>query len=108
MLRHEFKNDHLSIDDIKVANIHGGWLTGRKTVMLDILQFLGIIVFGMCIVYSYCAVELDPLIDALSCLCSRDGPRCYDAQKFSKSWWDEYWSTTLPAANLIIDRLKVL
>jgi len=108
MLRHEFKMDHLGIDDLKVRNIHGGWITGRKTVMLDILQFLGIIVFGMCIVYEYCGSELNPLIDALSCLCSKEGPRCHDAQHFSKSWWDNYWAKTMPAANLIIDRLKAV
>lgn len=108
MLRHELKVDHMSIDDIRVTNIHHGWLSGRKTVYMDILSFLGIIAFAFCIMHTYCSVELNPIHDALTCLCSRDGPRCYAAQKFSKPWWDNYWSTTLPAANLIIDRLKVI
>jgi len=105
MLRHELKQDHLSTDEIHVkypARI----LSGRKMVLMDMLLFFGIILFALCIVYTYCVVELDPLIDALTCLCSKDGPHCHDAQHFSKSWWDDYWSTTLPAANLIIDRLK--
>jgi len=106
MIRYELKQDHLTCDDMRVRHFSGGFLSGRHTVLMDLAQFIGIIVFGIAIVYTYCTVEMNPLSDAISCLCSKDGPRCHDAQHFSKSWWDEYWSTTLPAANLIIDQLK--
>merc|ERR1719324_1140705 len=51
MLRHEFKMDHLSIEDMKVATLHRGLLSGRKFVLLDIIQFLFIILMGCVIVY---------------------------------------------------------
>merc|ERR1719230_771960 len=51
MLRHEFKMDHLTIDDMKVANLHGGMLSGRKTVLMDILAFVSIILVACVIVY---------------------------------------------------------
>jgi len=105
MLRHEFKVDHMTIADMRVRNLQGGSLSGQKSVLNDIFMFLGIILFGSCIVYTCCTVEFDPIIDALSCLCSKDGPRCLDTQQFGKTWWDNYWSSTFPAANLIIDRL---
>jgi len=105
MIRYELKQDHLSCDDMRVRHFSSS-SSGRHTVLMDLLQFFGIIVFGMAIVYTYCTVEMDPLIDAIGCLCSKEGPRCHDAQHFSKAWWDQYWSTTMPAANLIIDQLK--
>merc|ERR1719456_1336681 len=39
MLRHEFKMDHLGIDDLKVRNIHGGWITGNMMIVSDIVWF---------------------------------------------------------------------
>jgi len=108
MLRHEFRMDHLTIEDIRVSHVHGSIVSGHKAVLFDILTFLGLIFFGSCIVYSYCSVEMNPVIDALSCLCSKEGPQCQDTQQFDKTFWDNYWSSTLPAANLIIDRLKEL
>jgi hypothetical protein len=110
MLRHEFREDHYKIDDMVVRHIHRLWLpiSGRKFFWNDILQFVAIIVFASVIVYTFTEVELNPLIASLQCLCSRDGPECYDAQQFSRMWWDRYWSTTLPAANDIIDQLKDL
>lgn len=106
MLRHEFKADHLTIADMRVRNVQGSYVSGHKAVLVDIFMFIGIILFGSCIVYTCCTVELDPIIDALSCLCSKDGPQCRDTQQFGKTWWDNYWSSTFPAANVIIDRLK--
>lgn len=108
MLRHEFQTDHLEIEDIRVVNTFAWFrVSGRKSVMMDILSFLGLVAFSICIVYTYCHAELNPMIDALGCLCSKDGPRCHEAQAFSKTWWDTYWSRTLPAANLIIDQVKL-
>lgn len=108
MLRHEFKVDHLTTDDMRVPTAHGGLITGKYSVVGEIMWFLAVIVFSVCIVYTYCRVELSTLIDALGCLCSVEGPQCHEAQHFSKLWWDTYWSKTLPAANLIIDSLKAI
>jgi len=107
MLRHEFQTDHMETEDIRVINHECFRSSGRKSVLMDIAAFLGIVVFSCCIVYTYCAAELSPMIDALGCLCSKDGPHCHEAQAFSKTWWDTYWSRTLPAANLIIDQVKL-
>jgi hypothetical protein len=108
MLRHEFKTDHMSIADMKVAQWHGGLFSGTVSVLSDVVWFMCVIALGIAIVYTYCKIELNPLLDSLECLCLAQGEHCYSAQKYSKSWWDTYWSTVLPASNAIIDKLKLI
>jgi len=108
MLRNEFRNDHLNTDDMIVPHIHGGSLHGRASVLFDTFVFLFIICFSAAVVVTYCSTELNPLIDSLECLCSVSGERCHESQHYSKEWWDTYWSTTLPAANMIIEQLPAL
>lgn len=106
MLRVEFRNDHLNTDDLIVPQLHGGSVHGRFSVMADIVLFVFIILFAAAVVYTYCSTELDPLIDSLECLCTVSGERCYESRSYPKDWWDTYWSTTLPAANMIIRQLN--
>lgn len=106
MIRHELQEDHRCIAPLQVPTLHGGSADFKTLVILDTVQFILILVFATAVVATYCNVELNPLIDAIGCLCMADGPRCHAAQFYSKSWWDNYWSTTLPAANLIIDQLR--
>lgn len=106
MLRHEFKNDHMSVEDMLVPQWHGGAFTGNMSVLTDIAWFLGVIALGIVIVFTYCHTELNPLLDSLECLCAVQGSKCYGAQHYTKQWWDSYWSTTLPASDMIINQLK--
>jgi len=108
MLRHEFKKDHESIQDMKVPQWHGGRVSGWLGVLADMAWFFAVIILGIAIVYTYCQKELNPLLDSLECLCTVTGPQCFSAQHYSKAWWDTYWTTMLPAANLIIDQLKLI
>lgn len=107
MLRYEFKVDHDTIEPMKVPQWHGGIFSGTHAVLADVLWLLLIILPGIAIVFTYCRNELDPLLGSLECLCRNEGSGCYSAQQYSKAWWDNYWSTVLPASNMIIDRLMV-
>jgi len=108
MLRHEFKVDHETIEPMKVPQWHGGRFSGNAGVYGDILWLFAVIALGIAVVWTYCRRELDPLLNSLECLCSNQGSECYAAQQYSKAWWDSYWSTVLPASNMIIDKLKGL
>lgn len=108
MLRHEFKEDHLAIKTMTVAQWHGGYLPMWSSVAGDIVRFLFVIAFAVVIVITYCKFELNPLLSSLECLCSVQGSQCLDATRYSKMWWDRYWSTTLPASGIIINQLKAL
>jgi hypothetical protein len=104
MLRTEFKNDHMNVKEMKVARKFGG----RHSVVQDIFLFVCLIAFSAAIVITYSVYELNPLVDSLECLCTVDGPQCNEARLYSKSWWDTYWSTTMPAATMIIEQLKAV
>jgi len=108
MLRHEFKEDHMQIANMKVPQWHGGWCSGSMTVVGDIFRFLAVIAFAGVIVYTYCQTELNPLLDSLECLCLGQGERCQQSNMFTKVWWDNYWSTVMPASNTIIDQLRLI
>lgn len=108
MLRHEFKKDHESIQEMKVPQWHGGAVSGWIGVIFDMAWFFAVILLGAAIVYTYCQRELNPLLDSLECLCTVTGPQCFSANHYTKQWWDTYWTTMLPAADLIIDQLKLI
>jgi len=108
MLRHEFRTDHEQTEPIKVPQWHGGYFSGTQGVYGDVLWLLAVIALGTAVVFTYCRTELNPLLNSLECLCSNQGSECHSAQQYSKAWWDNYWSATLPASNMIIDRLKLL
>lgn len=114
MLRNDFKNDHLKhTEDMQVPQWHKGvvprgYLTGEMMVMGDAFGFLLVIAMSLAIVYTYTQNELNPILDRLECLCSVQGPQCYEANHYSKAWWDTYWSTTLPASKAIIDELRLV
>lgn len=106
MLRFELKHDHMTMTEMRVPQWHRGYLPAFLSVVFDGLFFISVIAFACAIVYTYTHNELNPLIHSLECLCSTQGSQCYAAQHYSKTWWDTYWSTTLPASNAIIDQLK--
>jgi hypothetical protein len=104
MLRTEFKNDHMRVEPMSVPR----YMLGGHGVVQDILVFFFVIAFSASIVYTYSVVELNPLVDSLTCLCNVEGAHCNEAQLYSKAWWDRYWSVTMPASAKIIDELKLI
>jgi len=108
MLRTEFRNDHMSTSAMVVPQWTGGRLTGSMMVTGDVIGFFFVIASAMVIVYTYTQNELNPLLDSLQCVCSVAGSQCFEANHYSKAWWDTYWSTTLPASMAIIEQLKLV
>jgi len=44
--------------------------------------------------------NVSPSLEALNCACFQSGPNCVAAQRFSSSWWNQYWINTAPLAKL--------
>jgi len=105
MLRTEFKNDHMNIEDMEVPQWHSGVFSGNMNVVFDICSVFAVIACAGLIVYTFTQNELNPLLESLECLCSVQGSRCYEAQHYSKEWWQVYWSRTLPASKAIIESI---
>lgn len=103
MIRDEFAKEHLEILPMFVKSPF--WVAKHK-VWADLMSLAGIVCFSMLIVWTYTTVELTPLFKSLSCVCLQDGPWCHEATKYSKEWWDHYWSSVFPKANDLIDGLS--
>mmetsp|Transcript_101523 Transcript_101523/g.179997 ORF Transcript_101523/g.179997 Transcript_101523/m.179997 type:complete len:632 (+) Transcript_101523:164-2059(+) len=102
MVRDEFAKEHLEIMPMYVKAPF--WVASNK-VYADIFNLLTIVSFCMLIVWTYTTYELTPLFKSLSCVCLQQGESCLEATKYSKDWWDIYWSRTFPKANQLIDGL---
>lgn len=102
MIREEFVKEHMEI--LPMCIPAPSW-TSKNKVWIDITALFGVVMLCIIIVWTYCSVELNPLYNSLSCVCLSDGPQCLEATKYSKAWWDTYWTTTFPKANTLIDRL---
>jgi hypothetical protein len=106
MLRPEYRNDHMEVEEMQVPHWHSGRVDESFQVLGDTFGFILVILFAMAIVYTYRHNELNPVLESLDCLCTADGPRCFEAYRYDKVFWDMYWSTTLPASRVIIDSLQ--
>lgn len=49
---------------------------------------------------------VEPLTKSLQCACLSDGPQCFEAQQFSKQFWDNYWTKDVPQVFEDLDKLK--
>jgi len=54
--------------------------------------------------YSYAIVE--PIYDSLQCACLGEGKNCHEATRFSRTFWDNYWTNDVPASIKRISGLK--
>lgn len=108
ILRPELRNDHFSANNMLVP-LPSGISMPRAfhglelSLWPDIIAFFCLVGIAYAIVAAYLATELEPLYDALSCVCSVEGTRCREAVKYTKAWWDNYWTRTLPEAAALID-----
>lgn len=101
VLRGPMKEEHQDLDRL--------WLRRHRlpisATAAESLLFLSVLGMAMLVASSYIRFELEPLREALDCVCLAEGPRCLEATKYSETWWDEYWLRTLPTANMKINRL---
>eukprot|EP00446_Apocalathium_sp_SHHI-4_P085156 CAMPEP_0177478264 /NCGR_PEP_ID=MMETSP0369-20130122/24591_1 /TAXON_ID=447022 ORGANISM="Scrippsiella hangoei-like, Strain SHHI-4" /NCGR_SAMPLE_ID=MMETSP0369 /ASSEMBLY_ACC=CAM_ASM_000364 /LENGTH=413 /DNA_ID=CAMNT_0018953677 /DNA_START=146 /DNA_END=1387 /DNA_ORIENTATION=+ len=49
---------------------------------------------------------VNPLTDSLSCACLSQGEHCYEAHRYSTTFWDDYWTKAVPKAFKELDQLK--
>jgi len=101
MLRSPMKSAHQELEAL---------LLHRRKLWMSVhfweaVMILGVVAGAVCVAHSYQMQELRPISQALDCLCSAQGPTCQEASMHTKAWWDTYWTKTIPAASLKIDKL---
>jgi hypothetical protein len=52
----------------------------------------------LCLVAHHALFTTKPVVEALLCACQQEGEYCQDAVDFNTAWYDDYWTTTFPAA----------
>jgi len=62
-------------------------------------------VFTTVISTMHCKHTMQPIENALRCICSMEGDHCIGATTNDKKWWTDYWTKTLPNSIEEISRI---
>lgn len=101
MLRAPMKSHHQELETI-VIHRQKWWLSVH---LLEFLLLAFVIGSAVAVAVAYQVQEMQPMSEALECLCSVEGSKCIDAAVHKKAWWDNYWMKIVPVASQQIDRL---
>jgi hypothetical protein len=71
----------------------------------DMIWFVIVMAAATLYIWYYTKVLVDPLYESLECSCVVEGEKCLDAQRFSASFWDNYWRHVVPNSLEQIDTL---
>jgi len=78
-------------------------VTADKTDMM----WLFLVAAATILFIRYYTLEVvTPLTDSLDCACRSNGEKCFEAQRFSKRFWDQYWRYDVPGVLTDINSLK--
>merc|ERR1719161_2759416 len=80
MLRAPMKNAHL---EVKALMLYRRQLC-LSVRMLEVVAILLLVCCAYVVAASYQEQELQPIHEALQCLCTGDGPKCHEALTYSK------------------------
>jgi hypothetical protein len=78
----------------------------NKPDRADMLWLLIVISISVVFIRYYTTSVVSPLLDSLNCACRSDGEHCYEAHRFSKTFWDKYWHYDVPGVITQINSLK--
>lgn len=99
------------------ADVRQGWEEGDpvtfqrmglniKPDRTDMIWFLIVVLASVVFIRYYTTSVVSPLLDSLNCACRSDGEKCYEASRFSKTFWDQYWHYDVPGVLTQINSLK--
>lgn len=71
----------------------------------DLFWALGLLVLAGIVLWEDYHNRLNPMRKALECACSVSGEECFEAQHYSRDWWDNYWRVVVPSSYKEINRL---
>lgn len=105
VLREEIRDQCEDIKPIKVRMFGLVWLNQRPALLdMACVLFLFVVVYGV-MTWQMDSTVL-PVYQSLECTCISSGARCVEATKFSKPFWDNYWTNTVPGVIREFDKLK--
>jgi hypothetical protein len=99
MLRSQAKDELENIEGmyVTIPDGHtGAWYMNISPPMRDFFWAAALLAFSMFIVWEDYQTRLRPVRQALSCACLTEGYNCFEAQTYSKEWWNNYWRFVVP------------
>lgn len=105
VIRAEVRESYEGSQPVQTQKIGLPYLN-RRTDVADILWLTLIIVGSFLFITHYTATIVTPLHDSLECACLSEGEHCYEASRFSNSFWDKYWRYDVPGVFQDLKSLK--
>jgi len=78
----------------------------RRPALADMLWLAAVAICSILFMWWYTKTIVTPLYDSLQCACVSEGEKCYEAHRFDKSFWDQYWRYDVPGVFGQIKQLK--
>jgi len=101
LLRKHMKHEHLDLDPVSMKR--SPYCIPVMAMECIRVALLTCVAFAIC--YAHIIDTVEPLRNALQCLCTVEGEHCYEATNFDAEWWRTYWTETLPQATKDISNL---
>lgn len=101
LLRGPLREAHLDNDKVLIQR-------GKQilpVLVIEMLTLACLISAVLIVALCYYKGTLVPVRNALQCACLKEGAACYEASRYTKAWWTDYWLSVMPAASAQIDVL---
>lgn len=105
VLRPEIRGQLEHVDEMQVPMYGITWLNQRPAIV-DVIQLVACLLVIWVVMVIYYSGTIQPLYDALQCTCLSQGDNCFETERFSKEFWDQYWSKDVPAVFAAVDKMK--
>jgi hypothetical protein len=106
VLRQEVRTTWETRESIELNKLGISRLAQRPDIE-DALYLILVTVSTVAFMVYYNVHLVEPLYDALQCACLSQGDKCHEAHAFSKSFWDQYWTTDVPSSIQAITQMKL-
>lgn len=101
----ELREECESMEPMVVPARGSRFLNGQPA--LKDLLIIALFICTVCAVMRFNHVlVVEPLSHALECACLSQGEKCFEADRFSHGFWEEYWTEDVPAVFQELDALK--
>jgi len=105
VLRQEARSNWQDRDPVPLKKYGPGFLAHRPDIT-DLIWFGVVALLAIAFQLYYTVSLVNPLYNALDCTCLSHGEMCYEAHRFSTSFWDKYWTYDVPASRAGIEALN--
>lgn len=105
LLRKQMKEEH---EELPACFMERQRNESINIIALEFMRLGCLILCTLFVAYSHVTGTMETIREALQCVCSVEGPTCYEAFTYSSAWWERYWAVTLPASVARIDRKSVV